>query len=57
MLTLRFKWYKFNADVYYFIDKKTRELVIVIVYVSGMVYTGVEVRRIDSEMSGLVEWP
>ena len=27
------------------------------VYVSGVVHTGVEVRRIDSEMSELVEWP
>jgi len=26
-------------------------------YVSGAVHTGVEVRRMDSEMSGLVEWP
>ena len=25
--------------------------------VSGAVHTGVEVRRMDSEMSGLVEWP
>jgi len=33
MLTLGFKQYKSNADVYYFIDKKTRELVIAIVYV------------------------
>ena len=33
MLTLGFKQCKSNAGVYYFIDKKTRELVIVIVYV------------------------
>jgi len=33
MLTLGFKQCKSNAGVYYFIDKKTKELVIVIVYV------------------------
>jgi len=34
MLTLGFKWCKSDAGIYYFIDKKTKELVIVIVYVN-----------------------
>ena len=38
MLTLGFKWYKSNAGVYYFIDKKTRELVIAIVYVNDVYF-------------------
>ena len=40
MLTLGFKQYKSNAGVYYFIDKKTRELVITIVYVDDVCFIG-----------------
>ena len=36
MLTLGFKQYKSDTSVYYFIDKKTRELVITIVYVDDV---------------------
>ena len=34
ILALRFKWCKSNTSMYYFIDKKTREFVIAIVYVN-----------------------
>jgi len=40
MLTLEFKWYKSNTSMYYFIDKKTRELVIAIVYVDDVCFMG-----------------
>jgi len=40
MLTLGFKQYKSNTSVYYFIDKKTRELVIAIVYVDDVYFMG-----------------
>ena len=40
MLTLGFKQYKSNAGVYYFIDEKTRELVIAIVYVNDVCFIG-----------------
>ena len=38
MLTLGFKQYKYDADVHYFIDKKTKELVIAIVYVDDICF-------------------
>ena len=38
ILTLGFKQCKSNAGVYYFIDKKTRELVIAIVYVNDICF-------------------
>jgi len=40
MLTLGFKQYKYDADVHYFIDKKTKELVIAIVYVDDICFMG-----------------
>jgi len=36
ILTLGFKQCKSDAGVYYFIDKKTRELVITIVYINDV---------------------
>jgi len=38
MLALRFKQYKSNASLYYFIDEKTRKLVISIVYVDNVCF-------------------
>ena len=38
ILTLGFKQYKSDTGVYYFIDKKTRELVITIVYVDDVCF-------------------
>ena len=38
MLVLGFKQYKSNAGVYYYHDKKTRVLVIVIVYVDDVCF-------------------
>jgi len=40
MLALGLKWYKSNASVYYFIDKKTRKLVITIFYVDNVYFMG-----------------
>jgi len=40
---------------YFSIVDKLRLFAGLLVVMSGMVHTGVEVRRIDSEMSGLVE--
>ena len=40
MLALGFKWCKSNANIYYFIDKETRELVIAIVYVDDVCFMG-----------------
>jgi len=40
MLTLGFKQYKYDASVYYFIHKKTRKLVIAIVYVDNVCFMG-----------------
>ena len=40
ILTLGFKQYKSNANIYYFIDKKTRELVIATVYVDDVCFMG-----------------
>ena len=40
MLTLGFKQYKSNADVYCFIKKETRELAIAIVYVNNICFIG-----------------
>ena len=36
MLALGFKQCKYNAGMYYFINKETKELVIVIVYVNNV---------------------
>ena len=38
MLTLEFMQCKSDAGIYYFIDKKTRELVIAIVYVNNICF-------------------
>jgi len=38
MLALGFKQYKYNADMYYFINKETKELVIVIVYINDVYF-------------------
>ena len=38
MLILGFKQCRFNAGIYYFIDKKTREFVIAIVYVNDVCF-------------------
>ena len=38
MLALGFNQYKSNASLYYFIDEKTRELVISIVYVDNVCF-------------------
>jgi len=38
MLALRFKWYKSDTSVYYFIDKETRELVITIIYINDICF-------------------
>ena len=40
MLTLRFKQCKSDTGVYYFIDEKTRELVITIVYINNICFIG-----------------
>ena len=40
ILALGFKQCKFNTNVYYFIDKKTRELVITIVYIDNVYFIG-----------------
>jgi len=42
MLILEFKWCKSDASVYYFIDKKTRKPVIVIVYVDDVYFIGLK---------------
>ena len=38
MLALGFKQCKFDASVYYFIDEKTRELVIAIIYINDVCF-------------------
>jgi len=38
MLALGFKQCKYNAGMYYFINKETKELVIVIVYVNDIYF-------------------
>ena len=38
ILTLGFKQCKFNASIYYFINKKTRELVIAIICVDDIYF-------------------
>ena len=40
MLVLGFKRYKSNAGVYYYHNKKTRALVIAIVYVNNVCFMG-----------------
>jgi len=40
MLVLGFKRYKSNAGVYYYYNKKTRALVIAIVYVNNVCFMG-----------------
>ena len=42
MLVLEFKQYKYNADIYYFINKETKELVIAIVYVNDIYFVGLK---------------
>jgi len=38
MLALGFKQCKFDTSIYYFIDEKTRELVIAIIYVNDVCF-------------------
>ena len=38
ILVLKFKQCKYNASIYYFIDKETRELVIAIVYINNICF-------------------
>jgi len=38
ILTLGFKQWKSDTSIYYFIDKKTRELVITIVYIDNVCF-------------------
>jgi len=40
MSALEFKWCKSDASIYYFIDKETTELVIVIVYINDVCFIG-----------------
>ena len=40
MLILGFKQYKYYTGIYYFINKKTRKLVIAIVYVYNVCFIG-----------------
>jgi len=40
MLALGFKRYKFNAGIYYYHNKKTKALVIAIVYVDDICFIG-----------------
>ena len=40
MLALGFKRYKFNAGIYYYHNKKTKVLVIAIVYVNNVCFIG-----------------
>jgi len=42
MLVLEFKQYKYNAGIYYFINKETKELVIAIVYVNDIYFVGLK---------------
>ena len=42
MLVLSFKQCKSNISVYYFIDEKTRELIIAIVYVYDVYFMSLE---------------
>ena len=42
MLVLSFKQYKSNISVYYFIDEKTRELIVAIVYVYNVYFMSLE---------------
>ena len=42
MLVLEFKQYKYNADIYYFMNKETKELVIAIVYVNDIYFVGLK---------------
>ena len=42
MLALEFKQYKSDTSVYYFINKKTRELVIAIVYINNVCFIGLK---------------
>ena len=39
ILTLEFKQCKYNASMYYFINKDTKELVIIIVYVNDVYFS------------------
>jgi len=39
---IEFKWYKFDTSVYYFIDKETRKLFIVIIYINDICFTGLK---------------
>jgi len=38
ILALEFKQYKSDTSVYYFIDKETRELVLIIVYINDVCF-------------------
>ena len=56
MLALRFKWYKSDTGMYYFINKKTRKFFIVIVYINKIFPTPLRVEvKIYNEIGML--WP
>ena len=40
ILALRFKKYKYDASIYYYYDKKTKALVIAIVYIDDICFIG-----------------
>jgi len=40
ILALRFKKYKYDAGIYYYHDKKTKALVIAIVYIDDICFIG-----------------
>jgi len=40
MLALEFKWCKSDTSVYYFINEKTRDFVIAIVYINDVCFMG-----------------
>jgi len=56
MLALEFKWYKFDTDVYYFIDKETKELVIAIVYVNDICFIGLKDSPFFLELKQKFKW-
>ena len=53
---LEFKWYKFDTDVYYFIDEETRELVIAIVYVNDVCFIGLKDSPFLLELKQKFKW-
>ena len=58
ILTLEFKWCKFNTDMYNFINKETRELVIVIVYINDICFMSSKESPLLLELKWkfMIEW-